>query len=108
MSTFNTKEDIIAALSFVEEVRTILNDFNRAEPDYAVRKLYKRLCRAARSLSSACNHAQVGALANAGIRYASIATVDVGARAVHNPEWVGPSQEEEAITCFAASPKQIY
>ena len=50
VSTFNMKEDITSALSFVEEARMILDDFNPVEPDHAVRKLHKRLCRAARSM----------------------------------------------------------
>ena len=55
------------------------------ESDQAVRKLLKHLHRASRSLNAAWDHAawdhaQAASLANAGIRYASIAMVDVGAR----------------------------
>ena len=64
--------------------RRILDDFNPAEPDHAVRKLHKRLRRVARSLSSVWDHAQAGSLANGDIRYPSITTVGVGARAVHS------------------------
>ena len=79
MSTFKAKENI-SALSLVEEAKTIMDDL---ESGLAVRKLRKHLCRASRSLSAAWTHAHAGSLANAGIRYASVAYVDVGARAVH-------------------------
>ena len=45
--------------------------------------LFKCLCRATRSLNSARDHTQL-ASSNAGIRYAIMATVDVGAKAVQS------------------------
>ena len=54
------------------------------EPDHEVRKLRKCLHRASRSLSSTWDQAQAGCLANTGIKYASIATVAVWARAFHS------------------------
>ena len=77
-------EDITSALSFVEDARSILDEFDFMEPDHEVRKLQKHLCRAFQAFSSAWGHVQVGSLANAAVRYASIATVDVGVSAVHS------------------------
>ena len=46
VAAFKAKEDITLALSFMEDARTILDEFNPAEPYHEVRKLHKRLCRA--------------------------------------------------------------
>ena len=77
------KGGITSALSFVEEVRKIQDKFNHVEPEHEVWKLCKCLRRASRSLSSV-------SLANAGIKYASMATVDC-TPSRHKPSEWGPA-----------------
>ena len=81
LSTFNAKADIKSALSLVEEPKATLKDPGLDRP---ARKIRKCLHMASKTLKSSWEHTQVASLSNAGIKYASIATVDVGARAVHS------------------------
>ena len=79
LSTFKMK-DITADLSLVEDVKAAMDNM---ELGHAARKLDRHLRRATKSLNSAWDHTQTASFANAGVRYASIVMVDVGARAVH-------------------------
>ena len=51
---------------------------------HVAKKLNRHLRRATRSLNSAWHHTQTVSLANASVKYASIAMVDIGARSVHS------------------------
>ena len=81
LSTFNMKADIKSALSPMEEAKATLQD---QELGPILRNLHRCLHRASKTLKSAWEHTQITSLANAGVKYVSIATVDVGARAVHS------------------------
>ena len=80
VAAFRAKEEITSALSFVEDARATLDEFCSTEPTHGVRKVQKRLHRASRAWA----WSQAASLANAGVRYASIATADVGTRAVRS------------------------
>ena len=81
LSTFKAKEDISTAFSLMEEAKTILD---KLELGQAAKTLHRHLRRASRSLNSTWDHTQVASLANAGVSYASMVMVDVGARAVQS------------------------
>ena len=81
LSTFKAKADIRSALTLVEEAKAALDDL---ELGHAAKRLYRCLHRTTKALKSAWDHTQTASLDNAGTWYASIATVDVGARAVHS------------------------
>ena len=76
-----SREDISAALDLVEEVKAAVD---KLELGQAAKKLHRYLHMATRSLNSAWDHTQIASFANAGIRYAGVAGVDVEARAVHS------------------------
>ena len=74
LSTFNVKTDIKSALSVMEEAKAALKDLGLGCP---TRNICKHLCKTSNNLKSAWEHTQVTSLANSGIKYASIAMVDV-------------------------------
>ena len=57
---------------------------DKLELGQVAKTLLRRLCRATKSLNLALDHTQLASFANAGVRYASMATVDVGVRTVQN------------------------
>ena len=63
---------------------------DKLELGHAAKTLHRHFRRATRSLNSAWNHTQIASFANAGIKYTSMATVDVRARAVHSGLWCKP------------------
>ena len=77
LPTFKVNENISAALSLVEEAKVAVD---KLELGQAAKMLLRHLRRVTRSLKSACTHTQLASFVNAGVRYASMATVDVGAR----------------------------
>ena len=79
LSTFKVKEGISAALSLLEEAKVTVD---KLEPGPVVKTIHKHLHRATRVFNSTWDHTQVASLANAGVSFASMAMVDVGARAV--------------------------
>ena len=81
LSTFKVTEDISTVLSLVEKATAVMN---KLEPGRASGTLHMCLRRATRFLNSTWDHTQVASFANAGISYASMATVDVGTRAVQS------------------------
>ena len=96
LSIFNAKAVIKSALSLVEEAKVALDDM---ELRYAAKRLHRCLRRAKKSLTSAWDHTQTASLANAGIRYASIAMVDVRARTVHGGLCTLQAQVLRVETC---------
>ena len=78
LSTLNAKANIKLAFSQIEEAKIALDEL---ELGHAVKRLHRCLCRAERSLKTTWGHTQSASLANAGIKYASIAMAYMG------PEW---------------------
>ena len=81
LSTFKAKEDLTTALSLLEEAQAAVDHL---ESDKESRCITICLRRASRALRSSWDHTQVASLANAGVSFTSMATVDVGTRAVHS------------------------
>ena len=76
LTTVNAKVDIKSTLFLVEEAKSALDEL---ELGHAAKKMYMCLCRAKNCLGT---H-ESAFLANAGIKYASIAMGDVEAKTVH-------------------------
>ena len=80
----------------MEEAKTTLDDL---ELGHSTKKLRRHLRTASKSLKSAWGHTQTASFANAGVKYASIAMVDVGVRAVHSGLHTPRTQALRRGTC---------
>ena len=79
LSTFKAKEGITAALSLLEEAKGAVDQLELSLEVHLINRHHRR---ASRALNSSWDHTQVASLANIGVNFASMAMVDVGARAV--------------------------
>ena len=79
LSTFKAKANIRSALTLVDEAKVALDELG-----HAAKSMRRHLRRTTKALKSARDHTQTAFLANAGVKYSSIATVDIGARAVQS------------------------
>ena len=80
LATFKAKEGITTALSLLEEAKGAVDQLRSSSE---VCLISRRLRRASTALNS-WDHTQVASLATTGVYFAGMATVDVGARAVHS------------------------
>ena len=104
LSTFKAKADIRSALSLVDDVKVLPDDLKLGN---TAKKMHRHFCRTTKALKSAWDHSQTASLANAGVKYASIATVDVGARAVHSGLCTLRAQAPRVGTCAQAHQAEV-